>query len=200
MRHHYSRWLVSPGMFVLLLILAACGGGGTNGTAPSTPSASTPTPSTPTPSSSYPPFTNVMKFDASGGLSGPYTITEIDNGPTASEYIQSAKVLQIGVSDSNWKIVTGVAPYSGANSYKVTQFQFGPSNNTDIAKSWIIGQAGSSAYCTISITSDMHVNTLLKQNFNEIKGTFSCASLPSGSHPPITISNGQFDLFVNQMP
>jgi hypothetical protein len=140
-----------------------------------------------------------MKFIASGGLSGPYTITEIDNGPTNSEYLKSAKLLQIGISDSNWKIVTGVAPYSGPNSYKVNEFQFGPSNSTDIAKSWIIGQAGSSAFCPISITSDMHVNTLLRQNVNEMKGTFSCASLPSQSHPPITISHGQFDLFVNQM-
>jgi hypothetical protein len=161
---------------------------------------STPSPSTSSPSSSYSPFTNIIKFVASGGLSGPYTITEIDNGPTNSEYLQSAKILQIDVSDSNWKVVTGVVLYSGPNSYKTTDFQFGPSNNTDITKSWIIGQAGSTALCPLSITSDMHVNTLLKHNVNEIKGTFSCASLPSGSHPPITISNGQFDLFVNQMP
>src|ERR1700736_5045436 len=138
MRHLYSRWLVSPGMFVLLLILAACGGGGTNGTAPSTPSAATSPAATPPASSSYPPFTNIMKFDAWGGLSGPYTITEIDNGPTNSEYIQSAKLLQIGVSDSHWKISTGVVSYSGPNSYKTKDFQFGPSNTTDIAKSWII--------------------------------------------------------------
>ena len=196
MRHYSARWLISRGTLgLIILILAACGSGGTGGTV-----SSTPTPSTPSPSSSYPPFTNVIKFVASGGLSGPYTITEIDNGPTNSVYLQSAKILQIGVSDSNWKIVTGVVQYSGPNSYKTKDFQFGPSNNTDIKKSWIIGQAGSSAFCPISITSDMHVNTLLKQNFNEIKGTFSCASLPSGSHPPITISNGQFDLFVNQVP
>src|SRR3979411_960665 len=152
MHHYRARWLISRATLgLIILIVAACGSGGTSGTVLSNPS-----PSTPPPSSSYPPFTNTMKFVASGGLSGPYTITEIDNGPTNSEYLKSAKLLQIGVSDSNWKIVTGVAPYSGPNSYKVNEFQFGPSNSTDIAKSWFIGQAGSSAFCTIIITSDMH--------------------------------------------
>jgi hypothetical protein len=178
MRHHSARWFISRGTLrLIILILAACGSGGTSGTVRSTPPSSTFPPSTPSPSSSYPPFTNTIKFVASGGLSGPYTITEIDNGPTASEYLQSAKVLQIDVSDSHWKIVTGVIPYSGPNSYKTKDFQFGLSNNADITKSWIIGQAGSSAFCPISITSDIHVNTLLRHNVNEIKGTFFLCQL-----------------------
>src|ERR1700674_648067 len=106
MRHHSARWLILRGTLgLIILILAACGSGGTGGTVsstptPSTPSAATSPASTPPASSSYPPFTNIIKFVASGGLSGPYTITEIDNGPTNSEFLQSARLLQIGVSDS----------------------------------------------------------------------------------------------------
>src|SRR5713226_7737377 len=76
MRRLY-HWLISLGVFGLLLVLAACGVGstgpttGSNGNGSTSPTTSTGN-TTPTPP---PPGTSTINFTASGGLSGPYMLT-----------------------------------------------------------------------------------------------------------------------------
>lgn len=197
MRHQstHTRWLFSMvTLSLIILAVTACGGTSSTTTTSTTPAPKATTAATKVSTSTNPPFTSTLKFTVSGGVSGSYTITEVDPGATNSSDIQSGKVLQIGVQNSTWNVLTGIIPYHGPATYVFPMFSLSTQNNT---KSWGVLPIGR-VPCPATVSSDSPVQAQQGFKVDEIKGTFSCPTLHSDQNSaPITISNGQFDLIVN---
>jgi hypothetical protein len=211
MRHLYYRWLVSPGMFVLIFILAACGGGsagpttGSNGNGSASPTTSTGnTTSTPTPVG-----TSTVSFTASGGLNGANVIT-VPIESNSNELITTSKnkTFKIQAIDNLMIFTLTVLPYTGPGSYTLSNKYF-PDNSQNETLAVQSGQKVWGGYkrlsptwtCPLTIASDTAATITVGGNplaVHEIKGSFSCSMVLSAlnTDPPISLSNGQFDVFV----
>jgi hypothetical protein len=187
MRPLYYRWLVSPAMFVLILILAACGGGSatspTSGGTANTPNAH--------PSQN---MTSTLSFMASGELSGLHTFSSAPGvAAGAIDKVSNSKTLSIGVSNQSLRFMVKFSPYTGPVSYNLTSRSgFVGVSNLDNTKQWTLVYPSS---CQLNVISDTSLNTQ-GNGMDEIRGTFSCSSLVTMNHTaePIVLSNGQFDL------
>ena len=103
MPHYRAHWLFSVGTLALLiLILAACGGGSTSQNGTSNPTSA----SSPSASNSS---TSTVKLTTSGGLTGTYSVSD---QAAESNYNKSSSgtELQIAVNDSSWEFSYRLEP------------------------------------------------------------------------------------------
>jgi len=215
MRRLYYRWLVSPCMFALIFILAACGGGstgpttGSNGNGSASPTTSTGnTTSTPTPTPT-PVGTSTVSFTASGGLSGANVITvPVESNDNQLITTPKNKTFKIVAIDNLMIFSLTVLPYNGPGSYTLSNKYF-PDNSQNETLTVQSGQKAWGGYkrlspswtCPLTIASDTAATITVAGNplpVHEIKGSFSCSMLLSAlnTDPPVSLSNGQFDVFV----
>lgn len=201
MRTHrsYSYWHMLIAVLGLLVILTACGGGSTNSTTGTSTPSTTNTPSPSTNPTTVP--ASIVSFTASGGLTGPYTLSDKD----ASSGVGSSpngKALNVFVSDQDWSFVLGYVPYTGPGTYTVSHkagsaISAGVSlTNTGNTKSWSLLPPSS---CHLTIASDTSLN-VGGTTYHEIKGSFSCSSLATiaSTSAPLTLNNGQLDVMATE--
>jgi hypothetical protein len=179
----HASWRIFLAVMGLALLLAACGSGDT----PNGPQG-TPTP-TPIPF----PAQSTVKFTASGGLSGAYTISDTGIGST---YGNQALVVIVG--DQDWFFTLSYRPYPGPGTYSFSNTPTSASwgsvafSSKDGTKAWLLLAA---ATCQLAVTSDIDLKTPASgPQYHEVKGTFSCPTLTPPSGDPLTISDGQFDI------
>lgn len=203
MSTHRSCWRYHAGLLGLLIILAACGGttnqpGGT-GTTTTTPRPATNATSNPG-NTTNPPTTSTVTFTASGGLTGPYTISDNDRG---SNY--GKPTLSFILSDKNWRFFLSYNGYSGPATYTL---KFTPASppmgsvtvqSADGTKTWRLAPDAS---CQLTVDSDTLVPGLTgNAQYHEVKGHFTCPTLTSSStSSSITLTNGQFDIIALVVP
>ena len=198
MRSRHAQSFVSLGVLgLILLTMAACGGGSTSSTTGgSTPASSSPSASSPSS------FASTTTLTVSGGLTGTYTINGQSSGTSEYNQSSSGKQLIIAVSDTSWELSIDVGTYTGPGSYsidgthhKVTFY------SADHLKGWdLIDRSGATLTCPVTISSDTST-TIQGSPAAHVKGTFSCAKLNSDAptkEPPIAISNGSFDMFIQK--
>ena len=201
------------GMFGLILILAACGGGstgpttGSNGNGSASPTTSTGnTTSTPAPT---PVGTSTVSFTASGGLNGMYAVTvPIESNSNELITTPKNKTFKIVAIDNLMIFSLTVLPYTGPGSYPLSNKYF-PDNSQNETLTVQSGQKAWGGYkrlsptwtCPLTIASDTAATITVAGNplsIHEIKGSFSCSMLLSAlnTDPPVSLSNCQFDVFV----
>ena len=101
-----------------------------------------------------------------------------------------------------------VLPYTGPGSYTLSNKYF-PDNSQNETLTVQSGQKAWGGYkrlspswtCPLTIASDTAATITVAGNalpVHEIKGSFSCSMLLSAlnTDPPVSLSNGQFDVFV----
>ena len=177
-------------------MLAACGGSTNPTTGSGTPASTSSSVSTPTS------YASTATLTVSGGLTSTYTINGQSSG--VSEYNQSStgKQLVIAVSDTSWELNINIGTYTGPGSYTIDGTHHNVTfYSADHLKGWdLIDRSGTTLTCPVTISSDTST-TIQGTPAAHVKGTFSCAKLNSDAptkEPPIAISNGSFDMFIQK--
>jgi hypothetical protein len=197
MRKLFYHWLISLGMFGLIIILASCGGSSTGSTTGTPGNGSTPSGDT----------TSTVSFTASGGLTGSYTL----NAGESSQLLTTSKNKQLTINAVGGGLSANIVvlPYTGPGSYTLSNKYFADNSQ----KETIDFQKGQKVWggyirlspswtCSLTIASDtattLTVSGQVYTNFRKIKGSFSCSQVLSAlnTDPPVNLSNGQFDVFA----
>lgn len=182
-------WIIA---LALIVLLTACGGGSSGSSTATGGSKAASTP--PTTSTNASTGKSTVTFTASGGLNGPYTVSDTN---VLSNY--SPKALTLTVESKDWIFLMAVNPYSGPKTYTV-----GVPKGTISLTSLTNGAVGGSWHlisstCQVIVTSDVDTSpshATGTPQYYEIKGTFSCPSLEAQSAKPVALNNGQFDIMA----
>jgi hypothetical protein len=136
--------------------------------------------------------TSTISFTLSGAVTGLYTI---NSNPTLSKLRHGHKEFTIDLTDHQQSIFLAFYGYKGPGSYTLTNTVNGGDIRLDISQgSWDLALQPQ-ASCSLTILSETPTH---EAGLHKMTGSFSCPLLPPSSpaKPPITIHNGQFDIFI----
>ena len=173
----------------LLFVLAACASH-TSNSRPTTPA------STQNPLATATNAISTINFTTSGGLTGSYTIA---NTATLSKLRHGHKEFTIDLANADQSIFLVFYGYNGPGAYTLTNSINGGDVRIDLGKdrgAWDLALL-THASCSLTISSDTPTQD---EGLDSMTGNFSCPLLPASSpnqtRQPITITHGQFAIFI----
>jgi hypothetical protein len=209
-RNTASRWLSAVLILVIFCLLATACGNSTGSVA------SIPHPPTPPLQRSAAVGASTVFLTTSGGISGSVTISAnpLAHQGILTAYQQTAtKQFFVSVTGTDQQhVLINFRHYAGPGTYQVMggskddalEVTLGQQHTVWLLNVKLVGT------CTVVVASDTVVpgdttevggSPTKVKAVDEVKGTLDCPSLPplSAGPPPLQVSQGQFDVFMDQL-
>ena len=227
MRLLAQRWQ-SLAMLSLALLVTACGSaGGTAGTGTShSPGGVSATAPKSSGGAAATTGISTVTFTASGGLSGPITLSDQGGSLLLSYHLAAKQHFFVDLEDNSkpdrQQIILDFQGYTGQpGTYTVSPVQAGATADEAVhfelyvpgydlgTKLWLLDKSAAGT-CTVIVTSvtSVHLDESKQPigqasdpttGYSEVQGTIVCPSVPmylGDGTPPLTVSDGRFDLLM----